>query len=52
MALFDNAGTAVEKIWHTYDSQGQILALAFMYRSLKPFKMFPLRSNVEGWNLA
>ena len=32
---------AVEQTRHTYDSQGQILALAFRE---KTFKLFPLRS--------
>ena len=29
---------------HIEDSQGQIVALAFRQTSLKPFKVFPLRS--------
>ena len=29
--------SAVEQTWHTQDSQGQILALAFRYKSLNPF---------------
>jgi len=33
---------AVERIWHTQDSKGQIMVLAFRQKSLKPFKLFPL----------
>ena len=45
--------TAVERIWHTPDSQGQILALAFRRKSSKPSKLFPLRSEaVPGGNRA
>ena len=33
----------VERIWHTYDSQGQMLALAFKEKCLKPFKLSPLQ---------
>ena len=39
--------TAAERIWHIYDSQGQILALALRYKSLKCFKLFPLRWEAE-----
>ena len=35
-------------VWHVCDSQGQILALAFRYKSLKHFKVFLLRS-VQGY---
>ena len=31
---------AVERTWHTHNSQGQILALAFSLTSVKPFKSF------------
>ena len=31
------------------DSQGQILALAFRFKSLKPFKLIPLRSEGLFW---
>ena len=34
---------AVERIWHTSDSHGQILVLALRQRSLKCFKLVPLR---------
>ena len=37
---------AVERTGHIQDSQGQILALAFRHKSLKPFKLLPLRLNV------
>ena len=40
-------GTAVKKIWHMEDSQGQILASAFKYISSKRFKLFPVRSEAE-----
>jgi len=33
--------SAVERIWHTQDSQGKILAFAFRQKSSKPFKLFP-----------
>jgi len=39
-------GVACKRKWHIQDSQDQILALAFRYKSLKPFKMFPFRSEV------
>jgi len=29
------------------DRQGQILVLAFRFKSFKPFKLFPLRSEAE-----
>ena len=35
---------AVERVWHTQDSQGQILALVFRLKSVNPFKVLPLRS--------
>jgi len=34
---------AVERKWHTQDSQGQQLALDFTERSPKPFELFPPR---------
>ena len=34
--------TTVEQLWHMEDSQGQIPALAFRKKSLKPLKLFPL----------
>ena len=37
--------TSVERIWHIYDSQGQILDVAFRKRSLKSLKVFPLCSK-------
>ena len=40
-------GFAVQRIRHTQDSQGQILALAFMYKHLKRFEVFPPRSEAE-----
>jgi len=40
-------GSAVERIWHIQDSQGQILALS-MQESLKPFELFSLRSEAVG----
>ena len=39
--------TAVERIWHIYDSQSQILALALGGTPLKPMKLFPLRSEAS-----
>jgi len=36
--------TAVERMWHIPDSQGQILALYFRQKSLKSYKLFPPRS--------
>ena len=36
---------AVERIWHTCDSQGQILALTFRQKSLKPSEWFRVRST-------
>jgi hypothetical protein len=33
---------------HTQDSQGQILALAFRFKSLKPVQHFPLRSQADA----
>ena len=41
---------AVERIWHIWDSQGQILALAFRQKSFKRFKLFPLRPTA-AWKL-
>ena len=38
--------TAVERVWHTYDIQGQILALTCRYKTLKSRRVFPLRSDV------
>ena len=32
-------------MWHIYDSQDQILALAFRLKFLKPFGLFPFRSE-------
>ena len=32
---------SVERIWNISDSQGQILALAFRWKSFRPFKLFP-----------
>ena len=37
--------TNVERIWHIYDSQGQIMALAFSKKILNPSKLNPLRSE-------
>ena len=37
----------VERIWHTYDSQGHIMAWTFAQKSLKPFKLFPLCSDAD-----
>ena len=34
---------AVERMWHIYDSQGQIVALAVSLQSLNGFQLFPLR---------
>ena len=39
------SGTAVERIWHTEDSQRQILALAFKGRPWKRVEFFPPRSR-------
>ena len=41
------ASNAVERIWHIYHSQGQILALAFRGKLLKHFKLFHLGSDAE-----
>ena len=40
--------TALERRWHTQDSQGQILVMAFGHKSLTCCKSFPLGS-VLGW---
>ena len=37
--------TGVERIWHVQDRKGQILALAFRPKFLKPFKVFILCSK-------
>ena len=37
--------TAVERIWHIEDIQGQVLALTFRLKSVTRFKVFPLRSK-------
>jgi hypothetical protein len=37
--------TAVERIWHTQNSQGQILVLAVRIKSLKRYRVSPLRSE-------
>ena len=42
------ARAAVERIWHTKNSQSQVLALTFREKYFKPLKMFPLRSEAEG----
>ena len=36
------------RLWHIYDSHGQILALAFRQKSLKPCEVFPLRSEADS----
>jgi len=41
-------GSAVERMWHIYDSQGQILALSLRYKSSFSFKIFLLRSTAAG----
>ena len=33
--------SVIERSWHTSDSQGQILAMAFRSKFLKLFKIFP-----------
>ena len=38
--------SAAERTWHMQDSQGQIVAFAFRQKCSKPFKLFPLRSEV------
>ena len=38
---------AIERIWHTQDSQGQILALDLRFKSLKPVKLLLSRSAAE-----
>jgi len=35
----------VERIWHGPDSAGQILAVTFRTKSLRPVKLFPRRSE-------
>ena len=37
--------TDFERIWHTRDSQGQILALALRQVSAQHFELFPFRSK-------
>ena len=37
--------SAVERIWHIKDSQGQITALAFRLKSFTPLSVFPLDSE-------
>ena len=39
--------TAAQRIWHMYNSQGQILAVAFRYKALNYFMLFPLGSGAE-----
>ena len=39
------APCTVERIWKIWDSQCQILALAFRLKSLKPIELFALRSK-------
>ena len=39
--------SAVERIWHIQDSQGQILALALRLKSLKLYKVFPFRVDED-----
>jgi len=33
----------MSRIWHIEDNQGQVRALTFGQKFLKPFKVFPLR---------
>ena len=40
--------SAVQRMWHIHDSQGQILPLAFRRKSPTPFMMFPPRSEAVG----
>jgi len=40
--------SAVKRVWHTYDSQDQILASDFRYKQLKRFDLFPLGSEAVG----
>ena len=40
-----SASPAAERIWHTYDSQGQIMALPFRSKASQRLKLFPLRSE-------
>ena len=37
---------AIDRIWHTYDSQNQTLVSVFREEELKPLKVFPLRAAV------
>ena len=39
---------SVERIWHMHDSQGQILAMVFWFKFLKPCKWFQLRLASAG----
>ena len=39
-------------MWHTQDSQGHILVLAFRKKFSKPCKLFPPRSEAGGLNMA
>ena len=43
--ILEGLESAVEPTRHIYDSQGQILALAFRQKSLNPFKLLRLRSE-------
>ena len=45
---------SVERIWHIQDSQGQVLALTFRFKSLRYFKLFPLQRELdkEAYELA
>ena len=42
--------SAVERIWHMEDSQGQILALACRLKFFEPFELFPLCSEADSQN--
>ena len=39
---------AVERVWHTRDSQGPMLALNFRSKSFNPFNFFPLGTEAAS----
>ena len=43
--------SAVERTWHTQDSQGQVLALAFRQKSLKPFRRQSRPNSGRGFHV-
>jgi len=49
MPLSSEYGTSKTVTARLWPGLGQILALAFRYKSLKPFKSFPLPSEAVKW---